>query len=68
MSADWRTDPTLLGIELRLVAEAQSAVGQCCLALGDDRTKRIRTELSGVEQELRDHLGALNGPLGSFHG
>lgn len=61
-------DPAILGRELKLIAEAKSAIGQCCLVLGDARTHRILTELSGVEQELRDHLDAVNAQGGYCHG
>lgn len=65
---NWHTDPAILSRELRLIAEAKSAIGQCCLALGDARTNQILTELSGIEQELRDHLDAGNPLVGWSHG
>jgi hypothetical protein len=55
------TDPVLLRRELLLLGEAISAVGQCCLTLGDARTNGILGELSGVRKEVEDRLDAAEG-------
>lgn len=47
--------------QLILLGEAQSAITQCCALLGETKTSRIKSELSGAQQDVTDRINALVG-------